>query len=359
MAPKTRVAILMGGKSSEHEVSLQSAKNVIKAVDRDRFEPVLIGISKQGEWFLMDEADYLLNADDPAKIALSPNGKPLSIIPGAGKKSFTLTETGESIGPIDAAFPVLHGTYGEDGAIQGLLKIAGIPFVGAGVLGSAVGMDKEVMKRLLTEAGIPNAKYRTFYRHRQEDIDFFMVREKLGLPLFIKPACQGSSVGVSKASNEEEFRAAITNAFRYDSKLIVEEAVKGREIECSVIGNETPDASVPGEVITNTEKHGFYSYEAKYLDEHGAVLKIPAELDETVSKNIRDISLKAYRALFCRGMARLDSFLKEDGTILVNEINTLPGFTAISMYPKLWGATGKPYTALITELIELGLSESN
>jgi D-alanine-D-alanine ligase len=351
---KKRVLILMGGKSAEHEVSLQSAKNVISALDRNKFEPVIVGISKVGEWFFMDGPDYLDNPNDPKNISLKSNGKPLFVVPGSDDP-LTIKESNDRIGQIDAAFPVLHGPYGEDGTMQGFLQIVGIPFVGAGVMGSAVGMDKEAMKRLFRDAGVPSADFFVFYDHKKDEIDYNKITEKLGLPLFIKPCNLGSSVGVSRVTNEEEFKKAIEEAFSHDSKIIVEENIKGRELECSVLGNKELSASVPGEVITNTEKHGFYSYEAKYLDEHGAQLKIPAQLPEETVKKIQEVSIKAYRALFCEGMGRVDSFLMENGKIMVNEINTLPGFTAISMYPKLWEATGKTYKDLITELIELAI----
>ncbi len=345
----------MGGKSAEHEVSLQSAKNVIAAIDRDKFIPVLIGISKKGEWFLMDESDYLDRADDPKNIALKNTGEALAIVPASEGGPLILKESGESIGKIDVAFPVLHGPNGEDGSMQGLLKVAGIPYVGAGVMGSAVAMDKEVMKKLFRDAGVPSADFFVFYDHKKGEIDYNKIIEKLSLPLFIKPCNMGSSVGVSRATNEEEFNKAVDDAFSHDSKIIIEENIKGREIECSVIGNKKLSASVAGEVITNTDKHSFYSYEAKYLDENGAELKIPANLPEETVKKVQEISMKAYEALFCEGMARVDSFLMENGEIMVNEINTLPGFTAISMYPKLWEASGKSYSDLITELFELGI----
>lgn len=344
----------MGGKSAEHEVSLQSAKNVIGALNPDKFEPVIVGISKAGEWFLMDVESYIENVGDPINISLKSNGKPLIVVPGSSSP-LVIKESGESIGQIDAAFPVLHGPYGEDGTMQGFLQIVGIPFVGAGVMGSAVGMDKEAMKRLFRDAGVPSADFFVFYDHKKDEIDYNKITEKLGATLFIKPCNLGSSVGVSRVTNEEEFSKAVGVAFSHDSKILVEENINGREIECSVLGNKELSASVPGEVITNTEKHDFYSYAAKYLDEHGAELKIPADLPEETVKRIQEVSMKAYRALFCEGMGRVDSFLLENGKIMVNEINTIPGFTAISMYPKLWEASGKTYSDLITELIELAI----
>jgi len=257
---------------------------------------------------------------------------------------------------LDVVFPILHGPFGEDGTIQGLLKLADVPFVGAGVLGSAVGMDKDVMKRLLRDAGIPIGKFLTFRSHEPLPA-FAETKAALGCPVFVKPANMGSSVGISKAHDESEFSAAVREAFQYDVKIVIEEYIKGREIECAVLGNENPIASVPGEVIPT---HEFYSYEAKYLDENGAALEIPAKLDAAAQKRIQELSVKAFQTLCCEGLARIDFFLKENGEILLNEINTMPGFTKISMYPKLWEASGSAgigYTELISRLIELAIEK--
>lgn len=251
------------------------------------------------------------------------------------------------------AFPVLHGTFGEDGTVQGMLKLANIPFVGAGVLGSAVGMDKDVMKRLLKGDGIPVADFLTFSYGDRDKIDFDEVTNRLGTPIFIKPANMGSSVGISKVYDQENFEAAVDNAFLYDTKIIIEENIKGREIECSVLGNENPIASLPGEILPQGE---FYSYQAKYIDEKGAVLDMPAKLSQELIEQIQKYAILTYKSLCCEGMARVDFFLKENGDILVNEINTIPGFTRISMYPKLWEVSGIPYSKLIDRLIELALS---
>jgi len=252
------------------------------------------------------------------------------------------------IGKSDIIFPILHGPFGEDGTMQGLLKLANIPFVGAGVLGSAIGMDKDAMKRLLRDAGIPIGKSLTI---KEKDIPIYeAVVKNLGLPFFIKPANMGSSVGVSKVSEKKDFDKAIREAFKYDRKILIEENIAGREIECAVLGNDNPIASVPGEVIP---KNDFYSYEAKYLDENGAVLEIPAKLSKNTIKNIQKLAVKTFKVLNCEGMGRVDFFLKKNGQILVNEINTIPGFTSISMYPKLWEASGISYAALIDRLIRL------
>jgi D-alanine-D-alanine ligase len=246
----------------------------------------------------------------------------------------------------------MHGPYGEDGTIQGFLKMADVPFVGAGILGSAVGMDKDVMKRLLRDAGIPVGKFIVLQSH-DKITPFAEAEAALGSPLFIKPANMGSSVGISKVADGAEYTAAVDLAFRYDDKIVVEEFIPGREIECGVLGNEEPAASVPGEVIP---AHDFYSYDAKYLDEKGASLQIPAKLDEKTVKRIQELAIKTFRALCCEGLARVDFFLKTNGDLIVNEINTIPGFTKISMYPKMWEASGVSYTDLITRLIELAIS---
>ena len=347
---RINVGILFGGKSAEHEVSLQSAKNVLDAIDKEKYNPVLIGIEKSGRWLLNEGTDFLLNSHDPKLIKLNQASDPVALIPGSEGRisNFSKADYDQSI---DVIFPVLHGPFGEDGTIQGLLKLADIPFVGAGVLGSAVGMDKDVMKRLLRDAGIPNADFLAI-GVEQRPPDYKEAVEKLGSPLFVKPANLGSSVGISKVKSKEEYEEAVLKAFQYDSKILVEEYVQGREIECSVLGNEDPIASVPGEVITN---HDFYSYEAKYIDENGAALEIPAALAPGKAEEIGKLAIKTFKTLSCEGMARVDSFLREDGEIMINEINTIPGFTSISMYPKLWEASGIPYPELIDRLIQLAI----
>ncbi|HHY81353.1 MAG TPA: D-alanine--D-alanine ligase [Clostridiales bacterium] len=349
---KIRVGILFGGKSAEHEVSLQSAKNVLAALDRDKYEVVLIGIDKEGKWHWNQDSINLLNENDPKLIQLSPGQQELAVVPGSDGVRIVPVHGEGDIGLIDVVFPVLHGTYGEDGTVQGLLKLANIPFVGAGVLGSAVGMDKDVMKRLLRSDGIPVADFLTFTFADRENIDYDQVTARLGSPVFVKPANMGSSVGISKAKDRAGFEAAVDDAFQYDTKIIIEEFIKGREIECSVLGNENPIASLPGEILPQAD---FYSYEAKYIDEKGALLEIPAKLPDSKVKEIQDLAIRTYRSLCCEGMARVDMFLKDNGEILINEINTIPGFTKISMYPKLWEVSGLPYSKLIDRLIELAL----
>jgi D-alanine-D-alanine ligase len=251
---------------------------------------------------------------------------------------------------IDVAFPILHGPFGEDGTVQGLLKLAGIPFVGAGVLGSAVGMDKDVMKRLLRDAGIPIGKFLVL--KDGETMSFKKVSAELGVPFFVKPANMGSSIGVSKVSTQKQFTKAVSEAFTYDRKIILEETIVGREVECSVLGNDKPVASIPGEIIVHDE---FYSYDAKYIDENGATLAVPAKLSKATIKKVQQLAVDTFTTLSCEGLGRVDFFLKKDGSLIVNEINTIPGFTSISMYPKLWEASGIGYTQLIDKLIQLAL----
>lgn len=388
MSKKIRVGIIFGGRSTEHEVSLQSAKNVIEALDKDKFKPVLIAIDKAGKWHLTDGADYLLNADNPKLIKLKNINKSITLTVDNEKTELVRLEYGKKEGGVDVIFPVLHGTLGEDGTIQGLLKLTNIPFVGSSVLGSAVGMDKDVMKRLLRDAGIPIAKFFVFQQNSKghpepvsgsnnkqslranalkiptrkstglsparndSKTNFQMLKKHLGIPLFVKPANAGSSVGVSKVENESEFEKAIKEAFKYDSKILIEQGIKGREIEVSVLGNQDLKVSLPGEVIPTND---FYSYEAKYIDEDGARLEIPAKLTQSQIKMAQETALKAYKTLCCEGMARVDMFLTDKGKVYLNEINTIPGFTKISMYPKLWEVSGLPYKELITKLIELAI----
>lgn len=343
---KIRVGILFGGRSAEHEVSLRSAKNVYEALDKEKYDPVLIGIDKRGKWLLEDRSRFLLENGNTKQ---EEKGESVALVPQSDGAitNFERPSAGEKI---DVVFPVLHGTFGEDGTVQGLLKLANIPFVGAGVLGSAVGMDKDVAKRILRDAGIPIAKFKTF--REKDEISFDAVSDDLGMPVFVKPANLGSSVGVSKVRDKEEFDRAVREAFAYDRKILIEEYIKGREIECAVLGNENPVASLPGEVVPKRE---FYSYEAKYIDEDGAALEIPAKLPEETVRRVQDMAVRAFKALECEGMARVDFFLKENGDLFVNEINTIPGFTSISMYPKLWEVSGISYSELVDRLIMLAI----
>jgi len=348
---KINIGILFGGKSAEHEVSLQSAKNVFDAIDKEKYNPILIGIDKSGKWLLNNESEFLLNADDPKLIKLNQSSDSVALVPQSAGEISNFSNTNQGL-KIDAVFPILHGPFGEDGTVQGLLKLANLPFVGASVLGSAVGMDKDVMKRLLRDAGIPIGKFIVLKSHEAIP-DFQKIKNEIGVPFFVKPANMGSSVGVNKIHDESEYKNGLLKAFDFDTKIILEEFIKGREVECSVLGNENPIASIPGEVISN---HEFYSYDAKYIDEHGAVLDIPAKISLQTAKRIQELAIKTFQALSCEGLGRVDFFLKDDGEIIVNEINTIPGFTKISMYPKLWEASGISYTDLIDKLIQLAIN---
>ncbi|BET40714.1 D-alanine--D-alanine ligase [Atlantibacter hermannii] len=349
---KLRVGIVFGGKSAEHEVSLQSAKNIVDAIDKEKFDVVLMGIDKQGEWHINDASGYLLNASDPARIALNRSEKTLALIPGQTEQQLIETHSHASLPQVDVIFPIVHGTLGEDGSLQGLLRMANLPFVGSGVLGSAVSMDKDIAKRLLRDAGLAVAPFITLTRVNRSQYSFEDVVTKLGVPMFIKPANQGSSVGVSKVTTAGEYQTAVELAFEFDHKVVVETGIVGREIECAVLGNDRPEASTCGEIVVNS---AFYSYDTKYIDGDAARVDVPANIAPEINDKIRAIAIRAYQALECSGMARVDVFLTPENEVIINEINTLPGFTNISMYPKLWQASGMSYQQLITRLIELAL----
>lgn len=348
-----RVGVIFGGKSAEHEVSLQSARNIVDALDRKRFDVTLIGIDKQGQWHVNDADHYLVNADDPSRIALHHSQRDLAVMPGREQAQLIEPDQQKALEQLDVVFPIVHGTLGEDGSLQGLLRMANLPFVGSGVLGSAVSMDKDVTKRLLRDAGLAVAPFVTLTRQSAASADFNALREQLGTPLFVKPANQGSSVGVSRVDSAESLQKALALALSFDHKVLVESAIQGREIECAILGNDTPEASVCGEIVLNDD--GFYSYDTKYISESGAAVAVPADIDATVSDEIRCIALEAFKTLECAGLARVDVFLTPDNRVIINEVNTLPGFTRISMYPKLWQASGMAYPALVTRLIELAL----
>ncbi len=352
---KLRVGVIFGGRSGEHEVSLRSAESVINALDRSKYEVVPIAITKQGKWLASREATSLLpsqvmeTADQSVAIIGDPTERGLTRFAGTGSPSGHRER-------LDVIIPVLHGTYGEDGTIQGLLEMADVPYVGCGVLASACGMDKVIMKRLFHEAGLPIVDYLWFLRTQWEAdpqrIEDRIIAE-IGFPCFAKPANLGSSVGISKADDAGELKAAIALAAKYDRKVIVEKGVDAREIEVSVLGNDEPLASVPGEIAPAAE---FYDYKAKYVDPNGARLLIPAPLDADKAAEIQHLAIRVFQAVDGSGLARVDFFLdKADGRVLVNEINTMPGFTSISMYPKLWEASGIGYSELIDRLIALAL----
>ncbi len=348
---KLNIGILFGGKSAEHEISLISAQNVYNSLDKKKYQAILIGIDKKGKWFLHNK-NFTTNSNDPKKIKLKKSLRQLAIVVGQDRGQLLQISNKKTI-HLDAIFPVLHGTFGEDGTVQGLLKLLNIPFVGVDLLGSAVCMDKDIAKKLLTQAKIPNAKFVTFNSFEKEKINFNKIKKELGLPLFIKPANMGSSVGINRVDNQRKFVLAIKDAFQYDNKIIIEEFIKGREIECAILGNEKPQASLIGEIVTPQNK--FYSYDAKYTDEKGAILKAPVDLPKPMIYKIQSLAIQAFQALECEGMSRVDMFLTKSGKLYINEINTIPGFTNISMYPKLWEKTGISQTKLITKLINLAI----
>ena len=349
---KTQLAVLCGGQSAEHEVSIVSAKNVIQALDKNKYDILIIIIAKNGEWYLCQSLEKFINTADIQNLLETDYCQKATLILGQHKKPLITLNGAARAVAIDVVFPVLHGSNGEDGTMQGLLELANIPYVGPGVLGSAICMDKVIAKRLLCEAKIPNAKFLTFSHHEKANIHFETIMEKLGLPFFIKPANTGSSVGISKVKTPAEFTVAVELAFQYDHKIIMEEFIKGREIECSVLGNEIPETSLPGEIIPH---HEFYTYEAKYIDPNGATLVTPAELPKPLIVKIQTLAKQVYQALNCEGMARIDFFVTADDKLYVNEANTIPGFTQISQYPKMWAASGLPYSELLDKLIGLAL----
>jgi D-alanine-D-alanine ligase len=335
-------------------------------MDPARYEVVPIGIARSGRWYLYHDALRMLREAVDQVGELNPAEAPISLLPQPGGDHPLVSLNRERAQPLEAAhgaldvvFPVLHGTYGEDGTVQGLLELAGIPYVGAGVLGSAVGMDKDLQKRLLREAGVPVLRFKSVERtaYLREPRTALQLADELGYPVFVKPNALGSSIGITKVKHQGDLAAALENAFQYDRKVLIEAACEGREFECSVLGNEDPQASLPGEV-TVEHGHDFYSYDSKYLDPQGASFKIPAVLPDEVSQRIRNLSIAAFKALSLRGMARVDFLATRDLTrIYVGEVNTIPGFTAISMYPKLWEVSGLPLPRLIERLIDLALEE--
>lgn len=341
---KQTIAVVFGGKSAEFEISLKSATNIYNAVDRTRFNPILLGVTRKGRWYInsafnteqtnLVDADFFSDADE---VYLSGNE-----VRSMAKPYVFAT--------LYAAFPIIHGTYGEDGVLQALLKANDIPFVGPDVLGSAIAMDKDVAKRLLRDAGIPVADWFLIRKSEPAQYSYDTIVGRLGLPVFVKPANAGSSVGVSRVTSREEFDAALATAFAFDNRVLVEEAVVGKEIECAVLGNEIPEASTVGEIVANVD---FYSYDAKYISADGASLRIPADIPADVVERIRHYAVEGFKAVCCEGMARVDFLYSTTGKLVLNELNTLPGFTAISMYPQLWEASGIKKSDLITRLINL------
>lgn len=336
---KTKVAILYGGRSVEHGVSINSARNIAEYIDKTKFEPVFIGISNAGAWYLTTSVSREIESGEPVNFSLVPS------------RAGWITAGGIPV-TAEVIFPVLHGTDGEDGSIQGLLQAVSLPMVGTGVLGSAVSMNKLIAKQLLSQAGLPVARFLALSFAEKNKISFEDVQSALGLPFMVKSASLGSSVGVSKVKGKMDFDLALDEAFRYDDQVLFEEFISGREIECAILGNNPPEASLPGEIVISS-KYEFYSFDAKYVDGEAVTIEVPAKLEPEVSGKIRELSLKAFTTLACEDFARVDLFLQRDGKVFVNEINTIPGFTNSSMFPMMWRERGFSFTALITRLIEL------
>jgi len=337
MNKKIKIGILFGGKSVEHEVSLQSARNVIESLDREKYSVTLIGIDKKGLWHYYREADYLVNADDPEAIELGKKKGEVDL--------FELKRT------LDIIFPVLHGYLGEDGAVQGVMKVIDLPYVGADVLGSSIGMDKDVMKRLFKEAGLPIANSLTLHKHEKHLWPKERIIDEIPLPIFVKPNNGGSSIGISKVKEMWELEPALSTAFQYDRKILVEEAIEGDEIQFSLIGNENPTISLPCKIVP---KGDYHSYACKYINRGGSEFIIPTKLDPDTLIAMQKIALKAYRTLCCEGFARVDFFLKKDGEIILNELNSIPGLTNMSPYCKMWQVSGLSYSEFLDQIIECG-----
>lgn len=350
---RIKVGVIFGGRSGEHEVSLASAASVIRALDPGKYEALPIGIGKDGRWFVGTPAQKMLPEvlREGQRVMLNADPNVAALMPLEPRASAAGTQR------VDVIFPVLHGTYGEDGTVQGLLDLAGLPYVGSGVIGSAVGMDKDMQKRLFQQAKLPVGDFLAVLRSEWEkgrESVLKMVAKKFKFPVFVKPATLGSSVGMTKVHNRAELPAALDLAAEFAQKIVVERNIRGREIEVAVLGNDEPQAATPGEIIPHRE---YYDYTAKYLEE-GTRLEIPAKLSKAQVRKFQEYAVRAFRCLECRGMARVDFFLERPGgRIFLNEINTIPGFTSISMYPKMWEASGVPYPELIDRLIQLALEE--
>ncbi|MCC7364893.1 MAG: D-alanine--D-alanine ligase [Dehalococcoidia bacterium] len=339
---RQRVAVIFGGRSGEHEVSVVSAQSVMAALDPARWDVVPIGVTKQGAWL----------AEAATREALARGDRAFS---GAGTL-LTSRDALEALAGCDVAFPLVHGTYGEDGTMQGFLELAGLPYAGAGVAASAIGMDKALMKGLFREAGIPVAPYavlRSWEVEGDEQTARDYLEQAIGYPCFVKPANGGSSVGITHVRSREDLTVAFEAAFNYDDKAVVEQAVVGREVECSVLGNEYPEASITGEIVPDRD---FYDYESKYSNESTTALHIPARISEAVSDRVRELAVRMYQVMGCEGYARVDFFVTDEDEVIANEVNTIPGFTSISMYPKLWEATGLAYSDLLTRILELAFA---
>jgi D-alanine-D-alanine ligase len=348
---RLRIAVLFGGRSAEHDVSVLSATNIMRALEPAKYDAIPVFVTREGQW--------LLSSFEDGTLAKPSTGTEVCLVPGGQGRMMAIPIHGapHELPDIDILFPALHGLYGEDGSVQGLAEVARVPLAGCGILGSAAALDKDFAKRLLNEAGLPAARSVTI--HHGAAPAFAELQSALGLPLFIKPARQGSSVGVSKVSAEKDYEAALTEGFRHDRKLLAEEFVQGREIECSVLEDTEGGLFVsrPGEIVP-APSHGFYSYDAKYIDADGAALKVPAELPQEIEGSIRAMAAKAFRAVGCDGMARVDFFVTPDMRVLINELNTIPGFTDISMYSKAMVASGVSYPEIIDRLVAHGLARA-
>jgi D-alanine-D-alanine ligase len=348
---KHKLCIICGGKSSEHRISLISAKNVISALNKDKYQLTIIGIDLEGRWKLIDADNPFVYTESAATIGINPASREVYIRRMSDKVCIFNEDDGEVLDTVDIFFPVMHGAFGEDGTVQGLFRTWDLPFVGCDILGSALCMDKDLTKRVLRDSDIPVTNWISIRKH--EDIPPFQrVVQELGVPVFVKPSNAGSSVGVSKVNAEEEYLQAIHEAFRHDEKLLIEEAFTGKEVECAILGNEEPKASTIGEIVPTVN---FYDFDTKYLNVSAASLKIPAEIDDTVALELQHTALRAFQLLECRGLSRVDFFLKADNSFVLNEVNTLPGFTSTSMYPLLWEHAGLGYSDLLDNLIALAI----
>ncbi len=361
MAKKLRIGVIFGGRSGEHEVSIRSARAVIEALDVSKYEVVPIAITKSGNWLAPGASAKLLPKGTQARLSsrdLGPGKADVSIIGDPSRRGLARLDTSGTTEPIDVVFPVLHGTFGEDGTIQGLLEMAAVPFVGCGTLASACGMDKVTMKALFREAALPVCNYawclRSEFEAEPEKV-LRRVTKQIGFPAFVKPANLGSSVGVSKATDKKSLSSAIELAARYDRKIMVEEAVDGRELECAVMGNDDPQASLPGEYVIHEETARFLDYTEKYSSTGRVEFVVPARVSKSLVKRIQKMAVEAYQAIDASGLSRVDFFLKPEGQLLVNEINTLPGLTDVSGFPKMWAASGIPFPQVIDQLIELAI----
>lgn len=351
-----KIILVFGGKSAEHEVSINSAKNIAAAMDKKLFQLILVGISAQGNWYRFPDLKALESLRTLSDDKAPPQAEACSLVLKSGKPHL-MDLTTYFTEAIDCAFPINHGTFGEDGCIQGYFQMMNLPFVGCDVLSSSISMNKEYMKKVFQTEQIPTARYVVLKKNDKVSSEslFSCITQKLGTPFFIKPACMGSSVGVHKIKTAEDLKTKLPEAFQYDHKVLAEEMIEGREVECSVLGSrDQASTSVCGELIP---QHEFYSYEAKYLDENGALLKIPADIPEDTQVKLQKMAIEVFRAMNCEGFARVDFFVKKNGEVVVNELNTLPGFTKISMYPAMWGKSGLGYTELITKLIDLAFQK--